>query len=151
MKLPTDKSSLSVFLRDYGERSRKTRGQKIEIMKNILANKTVLLDGIEHELNEGEYRTMRQLYYKYVLGKWASEIMKEDILDAFKNEDAKEGKTIRDLAKSFKCTEEVIRTKIESLMFDGALIRSTNPENRRQGLYFLKSRYVSEGTKEAVA
>jgi len=144
MKIPTDKSTLSVFLRDYDGRSRKTRGQKIEIMKKILDTGTISMNGEEYKLNEDEYNSIRQLYHKYILGKWASEITHTDILRVFEARDAKDGKTIRDLSTQFNCTDEIIRTKIETLVKDGKLIRSTNPENKRQGLFFLKSKRVGE-------
>lgn len=144
MKIPTDKTTLSVFLRDYDGRSRKTRGQKIEIMKKILDTGTISLDGEEHKLSDDEYELILHLYHKYVLGKWASEITEEKVLKVFELKEAKNGRTIRDISTSLGCTDESVRTKIEKLVNSGKLIRSTNPENKRQGLFFLKSKRVGE-------
>jgi transposase len=140
MKIPKNSKQLAVFLRDYGGRTKKTRAQKIAIMKKILETGEVELDTISVVLTEGQKDLLDGLYNKHILGKWNTRITDTKMMSAFKKHE--NGLTIRDLAKIFECSEEIVRRKVLELTKSGILIRDVNPTNKRQGVFFLKSRYV---------
>lgn len=142
MQLPVDKETLWVFLRDYGGRSRKGRKEKIQIVKDILATGKATLNGDEYDLTLPEKRNLETLYRQYVLGKWTSEITKDHILGVFEKDIENENYTIRDISTTLSCSDEIIRRKLEELVFEGVVIRGSNPKNKRQGLFCLKSKCV---------
>ncbi|MFA5397342.1 MAG: winged helix DNA-binding protein [Methanogenium sp.] len=143
MNVPQSKQQLSVFLRDYGGRSSKTRGEKITIMKWILENRYIPAEKIrateDRQLSDGEINILECLYYKYILGKMAPEFTEEDVIEVLQNEaqTTKHGMTIHNIAAVLNTSDETIRRKVNSLATKHMLTRTCDPDNKRQGLFTL--------------
>jgi AraC-like DNA-binding protein len=148
MEIPHDKQTLGVFLRDYGGRRRKSPQEKVRIMKKILTQGKIRLDDhTEINLSHAQKDMLNALYHKYILGKWNTGYPAEAILDVFREEPHK-GWKIDEIADELGCSAEVVRRRVIDLVNEGILIRGVNPENKRQGIFYIQSEYIVPGVEE---
>lgn len=149
MQIPRNKQTLAVFLRDYGGRRKKSRAEKIAIMTKVLADKAVTIDNVRIKLDDGQWDLINGLYHKYVLGKWNAHFTENDILSLYK--DTGIGFTIHEIAEELECTDEIVRRRVKTLVNSGTLMRGVNPENKRQGVFFMKRKHIMPMTEAEVA
>jgi DNA-binding MarR family transcriptional regulator len=109
-------------------------------MKVVLETRVVLIDGEEHKLDDQEYKILSELFHKFILGKWAPTVTQADVVHKLQESD---GLTIHALATKLKCTDEVARRRIDELVKGGRVMRGVNPENKRQGVFSLKSKCIT--------
>ena len=156
MQLPKNKQTLAVFLRDYGGRRKKSRSEKIAIMERIKHTRQVEINGETVKLTDEQWDLIDGLYHKYVLGKWNAQFTEGDIISLYKHR--KQGYTIHEMAEILGCTDEIVRRRVNELVDPKdpekrpVLIRGVNPENKRQGVFFIrKDKAESLGIPEVAA
>lgn len=138
MQIPVNKQTLAVFLRDYDGRKKKTRSEKMAIMKKVIKEKKITVDDETVKLTKDQLDTLNSLYHKFVLGKWTALIKETDILALYRrNKDI--GYTIHQIAEKLECTDEIVRRRVKDLQKKGILTRDVKPDNRRQGLFYLSN------------